>query len=381
MVKAMKMKVMKEKSGYQMDEFDVGQVKAHMHHDLKSVAISRIMYKKDGKTRFSEQAILDCMNKLRSNPSWRGHRASGSGPPRQTTSKQDEKVINWCLENRGKEKVTVDRLKRHFRFLRKFSDWLVEDRLHEAELAWLRRPAKTVVAKMYLQERIEYCRAVKRKQAATLLKWCYTDGVVFYLDRTEAESESSQRAALGSHVWRKSDNKDAMCADCIGPSAYSKGQGVPVRVWGMLALGTLHIHILEEGEVMNQDVYAELVEDKFETWAAGCEFLVCDYERCLRTDLSLHQLAKANLTLVDPYPRSSQDFNAIENAWKELRFRLDQTMPTHLEHRDEFVQRLTSAVKWLNTHRSHQLWKFCNNQKERADECLGQKPPGGRTSW
>ena len=34
------------------------------------------------------------------------------------------------------------------------------------------------------------------------------DGTVFYLDRTQAESESSQRAALGAYVWRKSDNRE-----------------------------------------------------------------------------------------------------------------------------------------------------------------------------
>ena len=132
---------------------------------------------------------------------------------------------------------------------------------------------------------------------------------------------------------------------------------------------------------MNQDLYAELVEDKFPSWAGGCEYLVCDYETCLRTDLALHQLGKVDLTLVDPYPRSSQNFNAIENAWKVLRDRLAETMPAHLKHRDAFVKRLKSAVKWLNQHRSAQLWRFCTNQKERCTECLEQSPPGGRTSF
>ena len=71
MVKAMKMKAMKL-SGYQLDRFDVGQVKAHMHHGLGSTSISQIMVKADGTSKFSEQAILDCMNKLKSNPKWRG---------------------------------------------------------------------------------------------------------------------------------------------------------------------------------------------------------------------------------------------------------------------------------------------------------------------
>ena len=71
---------------------------------------------------------------------------------------------------------------------------------------------------------------------------------------------------------------------------------------------------------------------------------------------------------------------AIENCWKELRDRLNHTMPTHLEPRDDFVKRLHAAVKWLNQNRADQLRRFCTNQKERARECLQQDPPGGRTS-
>ena len=146
-------------------------------------------------------------------------------------------------------------------------------------------------------------------------------------------------------------------------------------------MGILHMEILEPGEVMNSDLYAELVEDKLEKWAGDAEYLVCDYERCIRSDLARHALSKTCLQLVDPYPVSSQDFNAIENVWNELKKRLDQTMPTHLEGREEFIQRLKSATRWLNQNRSQQLWKLSTNQKERANACLNQKPPGGRTNW
>ena len=81
------------------------------------------------------------------------------------------------------------------------------------------------------------------------------------------------------------------------------------------------------------------------------------------------------------YPKVSQDFNAIENAWKILRERLDETMPQELERRDAFITRMISAVKWINQHRKDQLWPLSTNQKERAEECLKQKPPGGRTRW
>ena len=90
---------------------------------------------------------------------------------------------------------------------------------------------------------------------------------------------------------------------------------------------------------------------------------------------------KTLLKLVDPYPKVSQDFNAIENAWGILNDRLLETMPVHLERRDDFVKRLHAAVKWMNKYRSATLWELSTNQKERADECLAQKPPGGRTSF
>ena len=104
---------------------------------------------------------------------------------------------------------------------------------------------------------------------------------MFYLDRTDDDHEHSKRRALGTHVWRRSDNKDGLYEDCIRPSSYSKGQGIPVKVWGMLASGVLHIEVLAGGESMDKYIYPELIEEKFEDWSGHCEYLVCDYERCL----------------------------------------------------------------------------------------------------
>ena len=79
----------------------------------------------------------------------------------------------------------------------------------------------------------------------------------------------------------REDPRAALYEDCIGPSAYSKGQGIPVTVWGMLASGVLHIEVLAGGESMDKYTYSELIEEKFEDWSGHCEYLVCDYERCL----------------------------------------------------------------------------------------------------
>jgi pyruvate formate-lyase activating enzyme-like uncharacterized protein len=149
----------------------------------------------------------------------------------------------------------------------------------------------------------------------------------------------------------------------------------------MLASGVLNIHVLDEGEVMDRSVYVELIEDKFDEWRLNCEYLVCDYERCLRTPEALHAINRSGMKLVDEFPKVSQDFNAIENAWAILRERLDQTCPVELENRDQFVKRLRAAVRWANTHRSEQLWYLSTNQKERAEDCLQSNPPGSRTKW
>jgi hypothetical protein len=364
-----------------LSPFEVGQVKAHMEHGLGCVEIAKRIYRSDGKTKFGETAIVNCMNKLRKNKNWRGGREEGSGALRKTTPKQDREIVRWVLKNRGKVKISVSRLRKQFIYLRNLSDTLVEERLQEADLQYLRRRNKPIVTKEYLEARIEYCNSVKRKHDSTLLKWAYTDGTVYYLDRNDSEHENSKRRCLGTHVWRRSDNREALEQDCIGPSNYSKGQGFPFRVWGVLACGVLHVHILDEGDVLDSTLYAELIEDKFEEWCGPCDYLVCDFEKSLRSEAALLALDKINLKLVDNYPKCSQDFNAIENAWAILKERLDQTMPQNLEGREEFIVRLKAAVRWANTNRADQLWFLCNNQKERARECLAQKPPGGRTRW
>ena len=195
------------------------------------------------------------------------------------------------------------------------------------------------------------------------------------------EHESKKRAALGAYVWRAMDGSDAFWNDCIGPSGYSKGQGTPIKVWGMLACGILHVHVLDEGESMDTMTYVELIEDKFEEWCGNCTHLVCDFEGCLRSEEAVNALQRVGLKLVDRYPRCSQDFNAIENAWLILKDRLDETIPVRLETRDAFIARLHSAVQWANRHRAEQLWYYSTNQKERAHDSLMTKPPGGRTKW
>ena len=220
---------------------------------------------------------------------------------------------------------------------------------------------------------------VLSKQQASLDRWAYTDGTVFFLDRTGAENQETQRAALGGWVWRYTDGRDALFEENLGPSAYRKAQGTPVRVWGMLSEGTLYIHVLEEGEVMDQVLYEELIEDKFEDWLGTSTHVVQDFEKCLRSPGPLRALAAVGASLVPGYPRCSQDFNAIENCWKLVRDRLRATLPLGLESRENFIDRLKRVVAWVNHHKQSSLWYLARNQKERCRDCLNTKPAGGRT--
>ena len=96
----------------QLSPFEVGQVKAHMHHELGPSQISRLIIKADGESTFSHTAISDCIAKLKAGPGWRGERAEGSGRPRETTKGQDKQIEKKVLKWRGKAKVTVPWLKK-----------------------------------------------------------------------------------------------------------------------------------------------------------------------------------------------------------------------------------------------------------------------------
>ena len=78
----------------QLTPFEVGQVKAHMHHDLGARRIAAIVRRADG-THFSDTAIQDCINKLRENKRWRGEREAGSGAERKTSAAEDKQMVKF----------------------------------------------------------------------------------------------------------------------------------------------------------------------------------------------------------------------------------------------------------------------------------------------
>ena len=88
---------------------------------------------------------------------------------------------------------------------------------------------------------------------------------------------------------------------------------------------------------------------------------------------------KVGIELLRRYPTNSADLNAIENVWKMLRDRLDDTFPRAHESRKEFVTRLRNAVTWLNVNKADAMRKYASNMKERAADVIAQS--GGRTQW
>ena len=88
-------------------------------------------------------------------------------------------------------------------------------------------------------------------------------------------------------------------------------------------------------------------------------------------------MASIGLRLLTSFPKCSQDLNAIETAWREVRARLSDTEPQEIEDRTAFMRRLRNAVSWVNSNRSGLLQQLCQDQKDRARDVLENS--GGRT--
>ena len=313
---------------------------------------------------------------------WDGTMPSGVGRPRSTTG---QRVV---FKRRGSVKVTSAYIRKILPAARKVSLRTIERRLRAAGLAWLRRRRKTVVPLLYRQPRLDWAEWVRSRTWATLARWCYTDGVSFYLANSLTQHLDKQRAKLGPMVWRMADGSDNLFEDTVGPSAYWKSQGQAVRVWGLLAAGMLFVAILPAGVTITGKTHASLVSKFFASWLAkafgrklkgASVFLVQDHEKALWRCEPRQALRNAGVTVLENYPKCSQDLNPIEICWRELRARLDETAPVHWEDRDAFLPRLRNAVAWLNVNRREYFLHLCTCQKEWAKDVQSAVPPGSRT--
>ena len=108
----------------------------------------------------------------------------------------------------------------------------------------------------------------QQKQLNTLTGKLFQNGAAAALSKALDTNNSLQKCYLGrtkasadeAFVWRRADCGDAPCADSIGPFAYNKAKGKPVRVWGLLADGQLHNRVLERAEVMDKSLHVEIIE-------------------------------------------------------------------------------------------------------------------------
>ena len=311
---------------------------------------------------------------------------SDAGRPRSTSSNLDKQIVRLVFKNRGRVCVTSQYVQKVIKAARKVTARTIRRRLGEAGLAWLRRRRKSLVPAVHKQSRLDWAAWVLARNTVTLARWAYTDGTTFYLARSGTELSSKARGALGSFVWRQAGGHDALFEDCVGPSSYWKGQGQPIRVWGLLVVGMLFITVLPAGQAMNRWWYAWVIEKKFPSWlrtalkskARKGVYLVQDHERALWTQEPRQAMRDQGIELLENYPKCSQDLNPIETAWREVRARLNVTMPTHHESRDQFICRLRSAVAWVNQHRKKYLLEICTSQKAWAKDV--QDMTGGRTS-
>ena len=233
-----------------LDAFAAGGIAAlaKQGYSQREIADSGSVFKEDG-SGVCFSTVGKVLRRHRSDPTWRGDRQEGSGRPRSTTPQQDEAIAKYVVARRGKEVITSKKVKHR---LRLGSRSLVQRRLREKGLSWLRRRSKTLVPAESLVARLACAARVMKCTSAYLRRWVYSDGCSFYLDRSSAEVQNAERLSLGKFVYRMADGSDALYKDCVGPSSYKKTQGSVVRVWGLLVNGTLHISVLEKGTVMNQ---------------------------------------------------------------------------------------------------------------------------------
>ena len=101
-----------------------------------------------------------------------------------------------------------------------------------------------------------------------------------------------------------------------------------------------------------------------------------DHERCLWTAKPREAMKAINVNVLENYPKCSQDLSPIEIAWRELKTRLDVTLPASFESCAEFLSRLRNATAWVNSNRTDYLYELCTSQKTWARDVKNATPPG-----
>ena len=354
--------------------------------------IRNTVRKTDG-NRAGHRAIKAIVAHARDDPNYEGENSSAGGRPQELSPEEVCQLKQLVQEEVGIAVVTAKYCQKRLRFLRRISEEGVRRALKRLGLAWRLRRCKRAVLKKHKPERIAYCRWVLKQPQGDLNRWAYIDGTTFYLARDQSQLEDKRRAALGKYVWKMANGQDSLDDKNVGPSAYAKAQGQPIKIWGFFCDGHLEYYVLPEDytergkeitEHMTGERYRGMVDKHFADWRKAClargrVFACKDFEGFLRTPETVLSETASGCDQLEKYPKASPDFNAIEGWWRRLKMYLEERAPTELETREAFLQRLRRAVGHLNTHCRAEGRRLCRNQKERARECLKLK--GSRTKW
>ena len=351
--------------------------------------------KSDGR-KPSLTAVDGILAHFKEDPEWDGRDSCSGGRPRVFTPKQ-EKLIQRLLERDvGKFIVTARYVKKKLPSLRKVRDEVFHEAFARAGYAYRDRRRKAAIADKYKPARLLYCDWLLKQSQAYLNTFAYTDGTTFFLPKDCSQLTGTQRAGLGRKVWRRKDGSESLLDKNVGPSAYTKAQGNPVKIWGLWGDGHLEYTLLPEvvnakgkrtSANMNGDRYEAMVKNKFAKWKKkmfprmGKKKipLVKDYERLLRQPRNLKAEEAAGFKTLTQHTKVSPDLNAIENAWDLLQDRLLLTAPVEVEPRCDFVKRLRRIVNWMNANARKHGRGLCRNQKKRAAEV--KKLQGARCSY
>ena len=327
---------------------------------------------------------------------WDGENSSAGGRPRLLTAEQEQEVKKILVRDVGKFVVTARYVKKKLTKLRSVRDHTIVRTFSRLGYSYRDRRRKPAIADKYKPARLVYCNWLLKQEQTYLNTFAYVDGTTFFLANDESQHTGKQRAALGRKIWRRKDGSDSLEDKNVGPSSYSKSQGVPVKIWGVWGDGHLEYMLLpevvnEKGKKksanMNGDRYLAMVKKHFSGWKKKMFPrlgktkipLVKDFEGFLRQPRNLQAEEAAGFKTLTQHTKCSPDLNAIENAWDLLQDRLLLTAPVELESCSEFVTRLRRTINWMNANPRKQGRGLCRNQKKRAAQI--KKLLGARCSY
>ena len=344
----------------------------------------------------SFNAVDNVLERFSKDPEWDGENSAAGGRKRLITPQQEKRILKILDRDVGKFVVTARYVKKKLPELRKLRDQVVQQTFRHLGYAYRDRRRKAAISDIYKPARLVYCNWLLKQTQSYLNKFAYTDGTTFFLANDNAQHTGKQRAGLGRKVWRREDGKDSLEDKNVGPSAYAKSQGKPVKIWGVWGDGHLEYWLLPEvrnakgakkSANMNGDRYECMVKKHFASWKKKTFPrvgkikipLVKDFEGFLRQPRNLKAEEDAGFTTLKGHTKCSPDLNAIENAWDLLQDRLLLTAPVEMEARSEFVTRLRRTVNWMNQNARKSGRALCRNQKKRAAQV--KKLKGARCSY